>query len=93
MNIFNILKVYQTKWNLTSTRKFTQEELDAIDSAVVVASQYGTSACFFLKAGGTAFIPMSNDCTLGIGEPFNPADAELLTLSKQGEEDIMRIRI
>ena len=40
MNIFNAIKVYAGKWQVKNTRNFTQEEIDAVQSASVVDSQY-----------------------------------------------------
>lgn len=52
MNIFSKLQVYAGKWNLKASRSFEAEEIAAVNKAEVVASQYGNSVCFFMKAGG-----------------------------------------
>ena len=91
MNIFSTLKSYAGKWNVTNSRAFTQDEIDAVSSAVVVSSEYGNSVCFYMKAGGMTFIPLSNNSTKGIGETVKLEECKLLTLSKQGEADINRI--
>lgn len=93
MNIFSSLQVYAGKWNLKSARKFDVEEINAVSSAEVVASQYGNSVCFFLKSGGQTYIPLSNDSTLSVGDPVDLTKAELLTLSKDGESDINRVKL
>lgn len=92
MNIFASLRTYAGKWNLTGSRKFSVEEVNAVDKAVVVDSQYGSSVCFHMKSGGMTFIPLSSDSTKGIGEEIDLASAELLTLSKDGESDILRVK-
>ena len=38
-----------------------------------------------------SFIPLSNYSTLGVGESIDMHNAKLLTLSKQGEDDILRV--
>ena len=91
MNIFSTLQQYAGKWNVTDSRAFTQDEIDAVSSAVVVSSEYGNSVCFYMKAGGMTFIPLSNNSTKGIGETVKLEECKLLTLSKQGEADINRI--
>ena len=91
MNIFSTLKSYAGKWNVTNSRNFTQEEINAVSSAVVVSSEYGNSVCFHMVSGGMTFIPLSNNSTKGIGESVNLSECKLLTLSKQGEADINRI--
>ena len=91
MNIFNSLKVYAEKWNVTSSRSFTQEEIDSIDDAEVVDSQYGFCVCCHLRNGGQTYIPLSNTSSLGIGDSVDLTKAKLLTLSRTGEADILRI--
>ncbi len=93
MNIFKKVKMYATKWQETECRNFTNEEIAAVQSATVVASQYGNSVCFFMVEGGQCYIPLDRDSTLGVGESVDLHAAKLKTLSKQGEDDIMRVSI
>nr|DAQ71248.1 MAG TPA: hypothetical protein [Crassvirales sp.] len=90
-NIFSSLRVYAGKWNLKSSRAFSPEEIAAVSSAVVVASQYGNSVCFTMVGGGQTFIPLSNSSSKGVGESIDLASAKLLTLGKDGETDIFRV--
>lgn len=91
MGIFESLRLYAGKWSVKNSRSFTAEEINAVDHATVVASQYGNSVCFFMKSGGQTFIPLSNASTKGVGESVELKDAKLLTLEKQGEADIVRV--
>lgn len=93
MNIFTSLQVYAGKWNVKSTRAFDAEEINSVKSAVVVPSQYGNSVMFTMVAGGQTYIPLSNDTTVAVGESINLAKAQLVTLSKDGEPDIIRVSI
>ena len=93
MNIFSSLKLYAGKWLVKATRKFSQEEINSVDNVSVVESQYGNSACFFMKNGGQIFIPLSTDSALAVGDTFKLEDAELLTLGREGEKDIYRVKI
>lgn len=93
MNIFSNLQVYAGKWAEKSRRNFSAEEINAVDSNVVVSSNYGLSVCFFMKSGGQTFIPLSNDATVGLGESVDLQKASLITLGKQGESDIIRVSI
>ena len=93
MNIFSNLQVYAGKWAEKSRRNFSTEEINAVDNAVVVSSNYGLSVCFFMKSGGQTFIPSSNDATVGLGESVDLQKASLITLGKQGESDIIRVSI
>lgn len=91
MNIFDNIRNYAGKWNVSSSRKFTADEINAVESAVVVSSQYGNSVCFFMVNGGQTFIPLSTNSQLGVGEAVNLSSCTLLTLSKPGEADILRV--
>ena len=93
MNIFRKVKMYATKWQETDCRPFTEEEIAAVQSATVVASQYGNSICFLMVGGGQCYIPLDRDSTLGVGESVDLHAAKLKTLSKSGEDDIIRVSI
>ena len=90
--IFDSLKSYGGKWTEKSSRKFTKEEIELVEKAQVVASEYGNSCCFFMKNGTTMYVPMSQDAKSGIGDMVDLSSAEIVTLEKQGEWDIQRIR-
>ena len=92
MNLFSNLKVYGGKWSEKSSRKLSQEELALVDKAQVVESEYGSSCCFFMKNGTTMYVPMSQDAKSGVGDMVDLSSAEIVTLEKQGEKDIQRIR-
>lgn len=93
MNIFGTLKTYAGKWSLKSSRKFEEEEINAVSKAEVVPSSYGNSVCFFMKSGGNKYIALSNDATVGVGDLVDLSKAQLLTLEKDGESDILRVKI
>lgn len=93
MNIFSQLRVYAGKWAVKASRKFSEEEINAVDHASVVDSQYGNSVCFFMKSGGQTFIPLSTNSSLGIGDDVDLTKASLLTLERVGEADIYRVEI
>ena len=90
-NIFSSLRVYAGKWNLKSSRAFSPEEVAAVASAVVVASQYGNSVCFTMVGGGQTFIPLSQNSAKAVGDSIDLVSAKLLTLEKSGEVDIFRV--
>lgn len=92
MNIFNNLKVYGGKWSEKSSRKFSTQEIALVNKAQVVESQYGSSCCFFMKNGTTMYVPMSQDAKSEVGDMVDLYSAEIVTLEKQGEKDIQRIR-
>lgn len=91
MNIFSALRVYAGKWAVKATRSFSQEEIDAVDHASVVDSQYGNSVCFFMKSGGQTFIPLSTNSSLALGDDVDLSNAKLLTLGREGDADIYRV--
>ena len=91
MGIFDLLKVYAGKWSIKSSRNFTDDEIAAVEKAVVVSSEYGNSVCFHLVSGGMSFIPLSTASTKGIGESVDLHEAKLITLERSGEADINRV--
>ena len=91
MNIFSALKVYVGKWNVKNRRKFTDDEIQAVESAKVVDSQYGQSVCFMMKGGGMTFIPLDQNSSKATGDEVDLTQASLVTLEKQGEFDIYRV--
>ena len=89
-NVFLTLQEYASKWEKIASRFFTAEEQACVSHAKVVPSQYGNSVCFFMKNGQT-FIPLSSESTKGVGDAVDIATAQLITLSKPGEKDIIRV--
>lgn len=93
MNIFSSLRVYVGKWEVKSTRDFTEEEIKAVVHAVVVPSQYGNSVQFTMAGGGLTYVPLDQNSALGAGETVDLTKAKLVTLGKAGENDIYRVSI
>ena len=92
MNIFASLQKYATRYEVKDTRSFNTEELAQISSAKVVASQYGMSVCFYMKAGGQTYVPISRDSICQVGDAVDVTKVKILTLEKDGET-INRIEI
>lgn len=95
MNIFAGLQTYGGSWSVVAdkTRGFSAEEQALIKRAEVVPSEYGNSVCFFMKSGGQTYIPLSRDSTLTVGEEVDVTKAKLLTLRRDGSDDITRVSI
>lgn len=91
MNIFAGLQVYGGSWNVINTRSFDAEEIAAVSKAQVVSSEYGKSVCFFMKGGGQTYIPLSNQSSLEVGDDVDLTAAKVLTLHRDGNENINRI--
>lgn len=92
MNIFKALKVYAGKWQVSNKRAFSDEEVNAVDTAKVVTSQYGLSVCFMMKGGGVTYIPLDQNSSLSEGDVINLKSAELITLHRNGDDDIYRVK-
>lgn len=93
MNIFSALRVYAGKWSEKNVRAFAPEEVQAVDKAEVVESQYGLSVCFFMSGGGQTYIPLDQNSSAAIGQEIDLSKATLVTLTRPGEDDIYRVRI
>lgn len=91
MGIFSSLRLYAGNWEVKNSRNFTAEEQNEVLRAQVVDSSYGLSCCFFMKAGGQVYIPMSTNSKLSAGDAVNVATCKVLTLGRQGDNDIVRI--
>ena len=92
MNIFNALRVYAGKWSESAKRTFSPEEVAAVEQAKVVESNFGFSVCFIMKSGGQTYIPLDQNSSLGVDDLVDLTKAELVTLSRPGENDIYRVR-
>lgn len=92
-NIFSSLKkLYAAPWNVKETRKMNAEEISAVASATVVSGQYGNSVCFVMKNGGMGYIQCTNDSVSPVGTVLDVNNIDLVTLCKQGEADIVRVK-
>ena len=92
----NNVKEHRTtsEWSLKSERYFTQEEIDEVSHAIVVPSQYGNLVEFTMKLGGRCtYIPLDKGSNITVGEIVDMKQAILLTLEKEGESDIVRVKI
>ena len=92
MGLLNFLsKVYPGKWVVTKKESISKDELKEVRKVFVVNSDYGLSACFMFKNGSQRYIPVSNESSLSEGDEVKLDSIEILTLSKEGEEDIYRL--
>jgi hypothetical protein len=91
LNIFASLRKYASKWSEKEVRPFNADEITAVTRNEIIASQYGNSVCFYMADGSQCYIPCDRDCTKGIGESIDMSKAMLKTLTKPGEEDILRV--
>lgn len=92
-NVFAGLQVYGGSWNVVDSRSMTPEEIGAVIKAEVVSSEFGNSVCFFMKSGGQTYIPLSRDASVGVGDGVDLTKAKVLTLHRDGNDDITRISI
>lgn len=93
MSIFSGCKSYKGKWEVTSIEPISKEDIEAVESAHIVNSQYGLSVCFVMKAGNVFYKPVDQNSTCSVGDVVDLTKAKSITLSKQGEADIIRIRV
>ena len=90
-SIFSNLKEYAGKWAVKNRRALTEAEIAEVNTAEVVSSDFGSSVCFHMKSGGMMFLPVSTESQLKVGQTVDLADVAIITLSKQGEQDIQRV--
>lgn len=91
MSIFSN-RTYRGKWVESDRHEITAEDIKDYKSVSLVPSEYGMSVCLCLKSGGYEYTPLSNksravsDITLD-----DLKGATLVTLSRDGDDDIKRI--
>ena len=85
-NVFNTLTVYGESWEVVSERPFNSAELDAIKEAQVTEGTWGKSLCFFMKRGGTTYIPISDRGQMpAVGTKVDLANCTYVRLTRDGE--------
>lgn len=85
------VKLYAGSWQIVNSRNFTQEEKDCITRAEVVSSEYGPACCFMLTTGQRAYIPVSQNSSLQVGDAVDLDKVKMLTLYREGDGEITRI--
>lgn len=91
MSIFSN-RVYRGKWVETDRHEITNEDLEDYKSVSLVPSEYGMSICLCLKSGGYEYTPLSNKSRAVSDISLDDLKgATLVTLSRDGDEDIKRI--
>lgn len=81
------------KWTEKEVRPFTQEEINSIESAKVVSSQYGNSVQFNMKGGGVTYIPLEHSDNVKPGDNIDIKRCSLVTLNKTGQKELYRVRV
>lgn len=88
---FSKLQEYDAKWQQVDSRSFNERDKSLIASARVVNSDYGYSVCFLMKSGKNTYVPLSKMSSLLPGDAVDLDSAKIITLAKEGNEDIYRI--
>lgn len=91
MGFLDALMTYAGKWSVKSSRNITPAEASEISSATVKSSDYGLSLCMTMHKGGQKYVPISRDSSLAEGDNVDVNSINILTLEKDGENDIMRV--
>lgn len=90
MGFLDKLRTYAGSWSEASRDKLSKAEVAQVESAEVVEGQYGLSMCFIMKSGGKKFMPLSRDSQLEEGDKVNVQSIEIVTLERDGDDDIYR---
>ena len=90
MGFLDKLRTYAGSWSEAGREKLSKAEVAQVASATVVEGQYGLSMCFVMKAGGKKFMPLSRDSQLEEGDSVDIKSVEIITLERDGDEDIYR---
>jgi hypothetical protein len=90
MGFLDKLRTYAGSWSEAGREKLSKAEVAQVESATVVEGQYGLSMCFVMKTGGKKFMPLSRDSQLEEGDSVDVKSVEIVTLERDGDEDIYR---
>lgn len=90
MGFLENLRTYAGSWSVSSKEKLSKSEQNSVSSAEVVEGEYGLSMCFVMKTGGKKFMPLSRDSQLEAGDSVKISSIEVVTLSREGDDDIYR---
>ena len=86
MGLFSSLRTYQGKWNVVSNKPVSQDDINAVESAEVVASQYGKSVCLHMPVSTEGRLPR-------VGETVDLEKCNIVQLHRDGDEDIFRLEL
>ena len=78
-------------WRILERRPFSRSEIETTSRAEVIDSQFGNSVGFFLNSGGFFHIPLVKYSSLAIGDIVDLSRANIVTLTKKGDGNIMRV--
>nr|DAL05034.1 MAG TPA: hypothetical protein [Crassvirales sp.] len=90
MGFLDKLRTYAGSWSEAGREKLSKAEVAQVESAKVVEGQYGLSMCFLMKAGGKKFMPLSRDSQLEEGDSVDIKSVDIITLERDGDDDIYR---
>lgn len=82
------------RWNLVEQRCFSDEEIKAVKSNIVVNSKLGKSVCFFMNRGGQCYIPLRENAEIiALGSSIDMKKVKLVTLHRDGDGNVLRVDI
>lgn len=88
MSLFK--KIYGGSYSVSKTALLTSLEA-RVKSAMVVAGEFGLQAKCDLGDGKLGYLPLSKNSQLKDGDELPLATAKVITLSKEGGDDIIRV--
>ena len=90
-----IYKINNNGWKVKESTSFDPEEIIGVYCADVITSKFGLSVRFKMKDidrfGEYRYIPLSEYSTLHAGDNFDMTNAIIITLCREGEDDIYRV--
>lgn len=89
MGLLDALRLYNSEWTETNVRKFSEEEVKAIQACLVVSSKWGRSVCFAVM-GGKKYIPLEPASAAKIGDLLDPSKVEIVSLKYTGMDSTMK---
>lgn len=90
------MKTYGEKWSVKESLQITKKEAEEITSARVESRHSEANGdflviCLSLTSGGQKSMILSSKSKHGVGEVLDPNSLIIYTLSRPGDEDILRM--
>ena len=87
------IKIHAGKLAIVKETPLSKEDIESIEKGVVIKSRFGLSMCFYLKAGGRTYFPLTSDSKVRTGRIADINNIIVVELAKPGKDSTYRLKI
>jgi hypothetical protein len=84
-------KLYHEGWHVSDCKKFSDADVKAVESAEVVAGDFGLQVKFHFAGGGHMFYGISQNSNIDQNSKIDPKDLYWVTLSAVGQKPCKKV--